>query len=71
MFITTFGLFSMSEMGDFVKLPFSDGIDKIKTAHDHAPEIFGNHLEIKLSNGKRTDVYLMIYDIDSPISEIK
>lgn len=76
MFITTFGLFSMNGMGDFVKLPFSDGVDKIETAHDHAPEIFGNHLEIKLSNGKRTDVYLiskslMIYDVDRSISKIK
>ena len=76
MFITTFGLFSMNEMGDFVQLSFSDGVDKIETAHDHAPEIFGNHLEIKLSNGKRTDVYLvrnsvMIYDMDSSISQIK
>jgi hypothetical protein len=76
MFITTFGLFSMNEMGDFVKLPFSDGVDKIETAHDHAPKIFGNHLEIKLSNGKCTDVYLiskslMIYDVDRSISQIK
>lgn len=76
MFITTFGLFSMNEMGDFVKFPFSDGIDKIETAHNHAPEIVGNHLEIKLSNGKRTNVYLvrnsvMIYDMDSSISQIK
>jgi len=76
MFITTFGLFSMNEMGDFVQLSFSDGVDKIETAHDHAPKIFGNRIEIKLSNGKCTDVYLirkslMIYDVDRSISEIK
>ena len=76
MFITTFGLFSMNAMGDFDQLPFRDGVDTIKTAHDHAPEIFGNHLEVKLSNGKRTDVYFvrnskLIYDMDSSISKIK
>ena len=76
MFITIFGLFSMNEMGDFVKLPFSDGVDKIETAHDHTPEIFESHLVIKLSNGKYTDVYLvrnstMIYDMDCSISKIK
>jgi hypothetical protein len=81
MFITTFGLFSINEMGDFIKLPFGDGVDKIETTHDHVPKIFGNHLEIKLSNGKHTDVdlvvcnskqiYLMIYDVNCPISQIK
>lgn len=35
MFITTFGLFSMNEMGDFVQLSFSDGVDKIETAYNH------------------------------------
>jgi hypothetical protein len=67
-------------MGDFIKLPFDDGVDKIETTHNHAPEIFGNYLEIKLSNGKLTDVYLVcnskeiyliIYDVNCPISQIK
>jgi hypothetical protein len=76
MFITTFYLFSMNEMGDFFQLSFSDGIDKIETSHDHAPEIVGNHLEIKLRNEKRIDVSLvknlrLIYDADCSISKIK
>lgn len=76
MFITTFYLFSMNEMGDFFQLSFSDGVDKIETAHNHAPEIVGNHLEIKLRNEKRIDVSLvknltLIYDADCSISKIK
>ena len=80
MFITTFGLFSINEMGDFIKLPFGNGVDKIETAHDHSPEIFENHLEIKLSNGKYTDVdlvcnskeiYWMFYDVNCSICQIK
>ena len=47
--------FSMNDIGDFIK-----GVDKIETAHDHSPEIFGNYLEVKLSNGQSIDVYLIV-----------
>jgi len=57
-FITTFGLFHLNEMGDFIQLSFADGDHKIETAHDHAPEICGNYVDIKLRNGKHIVVYL-------------
>jgi len=76
MFITTFGLFSMNEMGDFVQLSFSDGVDKIETAYNHVPEIVENHLEVKLSNGRSIEIRLstkfkLFYDNDCSISKIK
>ena len=74
-FITTFGLFHLNTMGDFIQLSFADGIDKIETAHDHAPEISGNYVDVKLSNGKHIDVYLsrnsLFYDNDCSINQIK
>lgn len=37
MFITTFGLFSINEMGDFIKLPFGDGSG---SGLQFTPEVF-------------------------------
>ena len=74
-FITTFGLFHLNAMGDFIQLSFADGVDKIETAHDHAPEISGNYVGVELHNGKRIDVYLhqttLFYDNDCSINQIK
>ena len=74
-FITTFSRFHLNAMGDFIQLSFADGVDKIETAHDHAPTVCGKCVEVKLSNEKRIDVYLhqksLYYDNDSSISQIK
>ena len=65
-FITTFGLFHLNATGDFIQLSFADGIDKIETAHDHAPEIFDNYIQVRLKNGKRVDIVLKeIYEMVS------
>ena len=55
-FITTFGLFHLNANGDFIQLPFANGVDKIETAHDHAPEICENRVEVRLTNNRRIDV---------------
>jgi hypothetical protein len=74
-FITTFGLFHLNAMGDFIQLSFADGVDKIETAHDHAPTVCGKCVEVKLSNEKRIDVFLsgnsLFYDNYCSIREIK
>lgn len=74
-FITTFGIFHLNEMGDFIQLSFADGDHKIETAHDHAPEIRGNYVDAKLRNGKHIDVYLsqnsLFYDNYCSITQIK
>jgi hypothetical protein len=65
-FITTFGLFHLNAMGDFIQLSFADGIDKIETAHDHAPEIYCDYVQIRLKNEKRIDIELKeIYEMVS------
>lgn len=55
-FITRFGLFHLNVMGDFIQFPFADGVDKIETAHDHAPKICENRVEVRLTNERRIDV---------------
>ena len=74
-FITTFGLFHLNDMGDFIQSSFADGIDKIETTHDHAPTVCGKCVEVKLSNEKRIDVFLsensLFYDNYCSIREIK
>jgi hypothetical protein len=74
-FITTFGLFHLNAMGDFIQLSFADGIDKIETTHDHSPKISGKCIEVKLRNEKRIDVFLsgnsLFYDNYCSIREIK
>ena len=74
-FITTFGLFHLNAMGDFIQLSFADGIDKIETTHDHAPTVCGKCVEVKLSNEKRIDVFLsgnsLFYDNYCSIRKIK
>ena len=74
-FITTFGLFHLNAMGDFIQLSFADGIDKIETTHDHSPKISGNCVEVKLRNEKCTDIFLsrnsLFYDNYCSIREIK
>ena len=57
-FITTFGLFHLNATGDFIQLSFTDGIDKIETAHDHAPEICDNYIQVRLRNKKLIDIEL-------------
>ena len=57
-FITTFSRFHLNAMGDFIQLSFADGVDKIETAHDHAPEICENYVQVRLINKKRVDVEL-------------
>jgi hypothetical protein len=57
-FITTFGLFHLNAMGDFIQLSFADGNDKIETAHDHEPEICCDYVQIRLKNEKRIDIEL-------------
>jgi hypothetical protein len=61
-------------MGDFIQLSFADGVDKIETAHDHAPEICDNYVQVELINGKRVDVYLsqnsLFYDNYCSITQI-
>lgn len=57
-FITTFGLFHLNATGDFIQLSFADGIDKIETAHDHAPEICDDYVQVRLKNEKRVDIEL-------------
>jgi hypothetical protein len=57
-FITTFSLFHLDSNGDFIQLHFANGVDKIETTHDHEPEICGNIVQVRLSNGKQIDVYL-------------
>lgn len=57
-FITTFGLFHLNAMGEFIQLSFADRVDKIETAHDHAPEICENYVQVLLENKKRVDVRL-------------
>lgn len=73
-FITTFGLFHLNAMGDFIQLSFADGVDKIETAHDHAPEICENYVQNRLNNEKRVDVYLsqnsLFYDNYCSITQI-
>ena len=74
-FITTFGLFHLNTIGDFLQLSFQDGVDKIETTHDHEPEICGNIFQVKLRNGKRIDVYLnylnsLVYDNNCSIAQI-
>ena len=65
-FITTFGLFHLNATGDFIQLSFADGIDKIETAHDHAPEICDDYVQIRLKNEKRVDIVLKeIYEMVS------
>lgn len=65
-FITTFGLFHLNATGDFIQLSFADGIDKIETAHDHAPEICDDYVQVQLKNGKWVDVELKeIYEMVS------
>jgi hypothetical protein len=65
-FITTFGLFYLNATGDFIQLSFADGIDKIETAHDHAPEIYCDYVQIRLKNEKRIDIELKeIYEMVS------
>lgn len=65
-FITTFGLFHLNATGDFIQLSFADGIDKIETAHDHAPENCDDYVQVQLKNGKWVDVELKeIYEIVS------
>ena len=65
-FITTFGLFHLNAMGDFIQLSFADGNDKIETAHDHAPEIYCDYVQIRLKNEKRIDIELKeIYEMVS------
>jgi hypothetical protein len=77
-FITTFGLFHLNQNGDFIPLDLKDGIDKIETAHDHRPEIIGNTFQVKLRNGKLTNVHVsyyrgnsFCYDYDTSIAIIK
>lgn len=74
-FITTFSLFHLNENGDFIQLPFSDGVDKIETAHDHAPTVCGKNFQVKLRNGKIADVCLdrnsLYYDNYCSIAQIK
>jgi hypothetical protein len=74
-FITTFGLFHLNAIGDFLQLSFCDGIDKIETDHDHTPKIIGNIFQVRLRNGKRIDVYLnylnsLVYDNNCSIAQI-
>ena len=65
-FITTFGLFHLNATGDFIQLSFADGNDKIETAHDHAPEICNDYVQVQLKNGKWIDVELKeIYEMVS------
>jgi len=65
-FITTFGLFHLNATGDFIQLSFADGIDKIETAYDHAPEICDDCVQIRLRNKKRIDIELKeIYEMVS------
>ena len=65
-FITTFGLFHLNATGDFIQLSFADGNDKIETAHDHAPEICDDYVQIRLKNEKRVDLELKeIYEMVS------
>jgi hypothetical protein len=65
-FITTFGLFHLNAMGDFIQLSFADGNDKIETAHDHAPEMCDDYVQIRLKNEKRIDIELKeIYEMVS------
>lgn len=65
-FITTFGLFHLNATGDFIQLSFADGIDKIETAHDHAPEMCDDYVQIRLKNEKRVDIVLKeIYEMVS------
>lgn len=74
-FITTFGLFHLNAMGDFIQLSFADGVHKIETEHDHEPEISGKCVDIKLRNGKHIDVYMsgnsLFYDNFCSITQIK
>lgn len=65
-FITTFGLFHLNATGDFIQLSFADGIDKIETAYDHAPEICDDYVQVRLKNEKRIDIELKeIYEMVS------
>jgi hypothetical protein len=74
-FITTFGLFHLNDMGNFIQLSFSDGVHKIETEHDHEPEISGKCVDVKLRNEKHIDVYLsgnsLFYDNYCSIAQIK
>ena len=77
-FITTFGLFHLNQNGDFIQLSLKDGIDKIETAHDHEPTNCGNYVNVKLRNGKMTNVHVsyyrgnsFCYDYDTSIAKIK
>lgn len=74
-FITTFGLFHLNAMGDFIQLSFANGIDKIETTHDHSPEISEKCVKVKLRNKKRIDVFLrgksLFYDNNCSISKIE
>lgn len=74
-FITTFGLFHLNANGDFIQLSFADGVDKIESAHDHAPTVCGNYIDVKLRNEKHIDVYLhqksLYYDNYCSIGQIK
>lgn len=86
-FITTFGLFHLSAIGDFIQFPFGDGVDKIETTHDHSPDILENHLNVKLRNGKWITIKFgyrfpnnetetgtdntLIYDFNTSIKKIK
>jgi len=74
-FITTFGLFHLNAIGDFIQLTFGDRVDKIETTHNHVPEIIGNTFQVKLRNGKSIDVYLnhlnsVVYDNNCSIAQI-
>ncbi len=65
-FITTFGLFHLNAIGNFIQLDFADGIDKIETAYDHAPEICYDYVQVKIKDNMRVDVELKeIYNIVS------
>jgi len=74
-FITTFGLFHLNANGDFIQLPFANGVNKIETEHDHAPEICENYVQVQLFNGKRISLYMkrnsLVYDNGCSISIIK
>ncbi len=74
-FITTFSIFHLNSIGDFLQLSFSDCVDKIETTHDHEPEICGNFFQVKLGNEKQIDIYLnylnsLVYDNNCSIAQI-
>ena len=40
--------FRLSVIGDWMKFPLRDGVDKIETTHDYALEICDNYVHVRL-----------------------